>query len=291
MAEPDDSQADVAGLRHAARGDLLRPRVGRGVQGLRLEGLLDGLLRRSVGAHGRGGAGRGHGHLLQLRPQDGRPGPPRRLGIRLPGTQCSRPGWPGWTGPSAGSSDPSATSRRCRPGGRDRSTGGRERHRRRPAAGRRERGVAVARGSDARPVAGDDRPAGAPGRRACGRSRRRRTRTGSRRTSPSWAPVACPGRCCSRPGAGATRSGKRPSGPWWRGAGWRRRTRNSSPRSGAAARQKIEDATDRMAVEPWERIGDEATDELRALLKPMAGRIAELGLIPTLNPIGLPPES
>jgi len=59
---------------------------------------------------------------------------------------------------------------------------------------------------------------------------------------------------------------------------------------GAAARQRIEDATDRMAVEPWDRIGDEATDELRALIKPMASRIADLGLIPTLNPIGLPPE-
>jgi hypothetical protein len=59
---------------------------------------------------------------------------------------------------------------------------------------------------------------------------------------------------------------------------------------GAAARQQIEDATDRMALEPWQRIGDEATEELRSLLKPMASRIAALGLIPTLNPIGLPPE-
>jgi len=60
---------------------------------------------------------------------------------------------------------------------------------------------------------------------------------------------------------------------------------------GTAARQQIEDATDRMAQEPWERIGDEATDDLRALLKPMASRIARLGLIPVLNPIGLPPET
>jgi hypothetical protein len=59
---------------------------------------------------------------------------------------------------------------------------------------------------------------------------------------------------------------------------------------GEAARQQIEDATDRLALEPWERIGDEATAALRALLKPMASRIAALGLIPTLNPIGLPPE-
>jgi len=57
---------------------------------------------------------------------------------------------------------------------------------------------------------------------------------------------------------------------------------------GADGRQRIEDATDRMAAEPWRRIGDEATDELRTLLKPMAARIADLGLIPALNPIGLP---
>ncbi len=59
---------------------------------------------------------------------------------------------------------------------------------------------------------------------------------------------------------------------------------------GVAARQQIEDATDRLALEPWLRIGDEATAELRTLLKPMASRIAALGLIPILNPIGLPPE-
>lgn len=60
---------------------------------------------------------------------------------------------------------------------------------------------------------------------------------------------------------------------------------------GATARQQIEDATDRMALEPWDRIGAEATEDLRALLKPMATRIAQLGLIPILNPIGLPPEA
>jgi hypothetical protein len=60
---------------------------------------------------------------------------------------------------------------------------------------------------------------------------------------------------------------------------------------GTAARQQIEDATDRMAAEPWRRIGAKATDELRGLLKVMAARIAQLGLIPVLNPIGLPPET
>ncbi len=60
---------------------------------------------------------------------------------------------------------------------------------------------------------------------------------------------------------------------------------------GATARQQIEDATDRLAVEPWVRMGAEATEELRVLVRPMAVRIAELGLIPSLNPIGLPPET
>jgi len=58
--------------------------------------------------------------------------------------------------------------------------------------------------------------------------------------------------------------------------------------AGVAARQQIEEATDRLSIEPWDRIGDEATDELKRLLTPMASRIAELGLIPTINPIGLP---
>jgi len=60
---------------------------------------------------------------------------------------------------------------------------------------------------------------------------------------------------------------------------------------GAAGRQRIEDATDRMALEPWDRIGAEATEELRGLLKPMATRIAQSGLIPAVNPIGLAPET
>jgi hypothetical protein len=59
---------------------------------------------------------------------------------------------------------------------------------------------------------------------------------------------------------------------------------------GAAGRQQVEDATDRLAAEPWNRIGDDATGELKALLTPMASRIVDLGLIPTINPIGLTPE-
>jgi hypothetical protein len=58
--------------------------------------------------------------------------------------------------------------------------------------------------------------------------------------------------------------------------------------AGAAARQQIEEATDRLSIEPWDRIGHVATEQLKALLTPMVVRIADLGLIPTLNPIGLP---
>ena len=60
---------------------------------------------------------------------------------------------------------------------------------------------------------------------------------------------------------------------------------------GATARQKIEETTDRLAAEPWERMGEEATAQLRALLKPMAARIADLGVVPVPNPIGLRTET
>jgi hypothetical protein len=58
--------------------------------------------------------------------------------------------------------------------------------------------------------------------------------------------------------------------------------------SGAATRQEIEDLTDRLAAEPWERLGDADTDSLRAVLTPIAGAIAALGSVPVPNPIGLP---
>jgi hypothetical protein len=60
--------------------------------------------------------------------------------------------------------------------------------------------------------------------------------------------------------------------------------------AGAAARQQIEETTDRLSVEPWDRIGDEATEELEKIVSLMVVQIADLELIPTLNPIGLPPH-
>ncbi len=57
---------------------------------------------------------------------------------------------------------------------------------------------------------------------------------------------------------------------------------------GAAARAGIEDRTDRLAAEPWERLGDGPVEELRSLLVPLARAVAVAGVVPVPNPIGLP---
>jgi hypothetical protein len=58
--------------------------------------------------------------------------------------------------------------------------------------------------------------------------------------------------------------------------------------SGAAARREIEDLTDVLAAEPWERLGDDGTESLRAVLTPLVGAVAAAGSVPVPNPIGLP---
>jgi hypothetical protein len=58
--------------------------------------------------------------------------------------------------------------------------------------------------------------------------------------------------------------------------------------SGATARREIEDLTDLLAAEPWERLGDDSTGALRAVLAPMSSAIASSGAVPVPNPIGLP---
>jgi hypothetical protein len=58
--------------------------------------------------------------------------------------------------------------------------------------------------------------------------------------------------------------------------------------AGKAARQDIEDLTDLLAAEPWQRLGDDDTQSLRAVLAPLAGAIAAAGSVPLPNPIGLP---
>jgi hypothetical protein len=56
--------------------------------------------------------------------------------------------------------------------------------------------------------------------------------------------------------------------------------------AGAAARQAVEDATDLAAARPWARLGPEATEELAALLAPIAAACATD--LPFPNPVGLP---
>jgi len=56
--------------------------------------------------------------------------------------------------------------------------------------------------------------------------------------------------------------------------------------AGAAARQAVEDATDRAAAPPWARLGAAATEELALLLAPIAAACATL--LPFPNPVGLP---
>jgi hypothetical protein len=58
--------------------------------------------------------------------------------------------------------------------------------------------------------------------------------------------------------------------------------------AGTADRQGIEDLTDLLAAEPWERLGETNTESLRAVLAPVARAIAAAGPVPVPNPIGLP---
>lgn len=50
----------------------------------------------------------------------------------------------------------------------------------------------------------------------------------------------------------------------------------------------VEQATDRLARAPWETLGPERSEELRALLDPWAQAVARAGMVPTHNPMGLP---
>jgi len=58
---------------------------------------------------------------------------------------------------------------------------------------------------------------------------------------------------------------------------------------GTAGRDGIERLTDRLAAEPWERLGPARCEELRGLLAPVARAVAGTGVVPVPNPIGLPP--
>lgn len=58
--------------------------------------------------------------------------------------------------------------------------------------------------------------------------------------------------------------------------------------AGEALRQQIEDTTDDLATEPWHRLGDERTERLAELLRPLREKVVSTGRIPFYNPIGLP---
>jgi hypothetical protein len=57
--------------------------------------------------------------------------------------------------------------------------------------------------------------------------------------------------------------------------------------TGLSARRQLEQDTDRMAAEPWTKLGTERTVKLAELLAPVAREIASSGVIPVVNPIGL----
>jgi len=58
--------------------------------------------------------------------------------------------------------------------------------------------------------------------------------------------------------------------------------------SGIVVRSEIEQMTDCLAADPWERLGEERCDLLVSLLKPLAKAVSQSRVVPTPNPIGLP---
>jgi hypothetical protein len=60
--------------------------------------------------------------------------------------------------------------------------------------------------------------------------------------------------------------------------------------AGWALRRDVEAATDRAASAPWSRLGDEGCEELLTALAPLTESVAQAGVIPTINPIGLPSD-
>jgi hypothetical protein len=97
-------------------------------------------------------------------------------------------------------------------------------------------------------------------------------------------------------GGGPTREQLQPLRGWtdedWEQAaarltdrGWLNADGSVTP-DGAAARQAVEDATDRAAARPWARLGTAATEELAELLSPISQACATE--LPFPNPVGVP---
>jgi hypothetical protein len=58
--------------------------------------------------------------------------------------------------------------------------------------------------------------------------------------------------------------------------------------AGAEMRRAVEALTDSLALAPWAHLGEQGCDELEGALRPLAASISATGVIPALNPMGLP---
>ncbi len=53
--------------------------------------------------------------------------------------------------------------------------------------------------------------------------------------------------------------------------------RGAMTEAGTALRQRVEDQTDRMALAPWDHLGQPGCDELRGLVRPLSKAIVASG--------------
>ncbi len=67
-------------------------------------------------------------------------------------------------------------------------------------------------------------------------------------------------------------------------------TEGTLSEEGRGIRRELEDVTDRIALAPWVRLGEERCAELEGLLAPVTASIIEGGAFPRRNPIGLPQD-
>jgi hypothetical protein len=102
--------------------------------------------------------------------------------------------------------------------------------------------------------------------------------------------------CVWRASLDTSKDALQPARGWtddeWAAAGSRLRDRGwlgadgTATAAGRAVRDEVEATTDRLAAEPWERLGPARTDRLRGLLRPLAVRAYDA--LPATTPIGLP---
>jgi hypothetical protein len=80
----------------------------------------------------------------------------------------------------------------------------------------------------------------------------------------------------------------------WAGAEQRLRARGWLADDGAltghgrAWRLDVERVTDELAAEPWQTLGEDGTNRLATIVRPLSRRVAEGGAFPVPNPIGVP---